>query len=173
MSDLAAVVALLALSAVTAHVAETSAGVASGLALSATVAALLLSAITALLSTVSTAIATSLATLSAVAGNVAPLSTLVALLSAGSLAHGTARGALLGAFTADVAGRAAAVACLLGLGACALAAQMSLLTTVVASGVSLGGALSGTVGGVTAVVASTATGRGTLGLLIVHCDVLD
>jgi len=144
MTDLTAVVALLALGAVARHVAETAARVASLTAGSAVALALALVA-TLLLE------ATLLTTLRAVAGNVADLATLVAFLTA---AHtGTTTGSTtLGALARNVTGLTAAVARLLLLRVGALAREMSLATAVVASGVALGGAVAGLVGNVAACV---------------------
>ena len=132
------VVALLALGAVTAHVTETTARVAGSLA-SASVATgtATVASTAATVSTSSTAVA---ATLGAVAGNVTDLTTLVALLAAAATAThlGTA---VLGALARDVAGATAAVARLLSLGRSAFTANVALLTTVVASWGTLGGAL--------------------------------
>jgi len=147
MANLAAVIALLALGAVPAHVAETTARVASGLASSSittTTVATTASAIAA--TTVSTA-------LRAVAGNVTPLATLVALLTS-CTSHAGAT--LLGALTADVAGTTAAVAGLLSLRVLALAAHVSLFATVVAGWGALSGAVGSAVRRVSAVVAATA-----------------
>jgi hypothetical protein len=139
------VVALLALGAVTAHVAEATARVAGGLAGTAAVSALALA-----VAATGTAEATSsvAATLGAVAGNVTLLAALVALLAAGATAHSGAT--VLGALTADVAGATAAVAGLLSLGRSALTADVTLLAAVVAGRGTLGGALSSAVGVVAA-----------------------
>jgi hypothetical protein len=140
------VVALLALGAVTAHVAEATARVAGGLAGTAAVSALALA-----VAATGTAEATTgsvAATLGAVAGNVTLLAALVALLAAGATAHSGAT--ILGALTADVAGATAAVAGLLSLGRSALTADVTLLAAVVAGGGTLGGALSSAVGVVAA-----------------------
>jgi hypothetical protein len=139
------VVALLALGAVTAHVAEATARVAGGLAGTAAVSALALA-----VAATGTAEATSsvAATLGAVAGNVTLLAALVALLAAGATAHSGAT--VLGALTADVASATAAVAGLLSLGRSALTADVTLLAAVVAGGGALGGALSSAVGVVAA-----------------------
>jgi len=133
------VVALLALGAVTAHVAEATARIARGLAGAAvsTLAPTVPStaAVAALLLAVAAA-------LRAVAGNVALLAALVALLAARSAATATHLwSAVLGAFARDVAGSPAAVARLLGLGGRALAANVTLLAAVVAGRGSLGRAL--------------------------------
>jgi len=100
MTDLTAVVALLALGAVARHMAETAAGVAGLTAGSAV--ALALALVTTLLLE-----ATLLTTLRAVAGNVADLATLVAFLTA---AHtGTTTGSTtLGALARNMTGLAAA-----------------------------------------------------------------
>ena len=132
VTDLTAVVALLTLGAVTAHVAKTTARVASGLA-STTVAAAEAATATAV-----GAATVGAATLGAVAGNVTLLSALVALLTASATAGSTTS---LGALTADVAGTTAAVAGLLGLGRSALATNVTLLAAVVAGWGTLGGAL--------------------------------
>lgn len=133
------VVALLALGAVTAHVTETTARVASGLTGSTVTAAA-----TAVSTTATAIAATAVATaLGAVAGNVTPLATLVALLATTSASH--AGSTLLGALTADVASTAAAVAGLLSLGVLTLAAHVALLAAVVASWGSLGRAVSSAV----------------------------
>jgi len=165
MADLTAVVALLALGAVTAHVTETTARVAGGLA-SASVATgtATVASTAAAVSTSSTAVA---ATLGAVAGNVTDLTTLVALLAAAATAThlGTA---VLGALARDVAGATAAVARLLSLGRSAFTANVALLTTVVASWGTLGGALGSAVRRVSAVVAATATGASSRCLVRVH-----
>lgn len=99
MADLAAVVALLSLGAVTAHVTETAAGVAGSLTRTAeaATAASLLATIT---TTAAVATATIASSLRTVASDVASLSALVALLSA----HLGARSSLLGALTGDVTG---------------------------------------------------------------------
>jgi hypothetical protein len=143
MTDLTAVVALLALGAVTRHVAETTAGVAGLTARSAVTLTTLLLVTTLLLE------ATLLTTLGAVAGNVADLTTLVAFLRS---AHtGTTTGSTtLGALAGDVTSLTTSVAGLLLLGVGALAREMALATAVVASGVALGGAVAGLVGNVAA-----------------------
>jgi hypothetical protein len=132
-------------------VAEATAGVASGLAGTAVSTSTTGSAAVASTATAeATASAISVTTtLGAVTGNVTPLAALVALLAAtGGASHtGTS---LLGALTADVAGTTAAVACLLGLRVLALAAHVALLSAVVAGRGSLGGALGGAVGRVSA-----------------------
>ena len=159
MANLAAVVALLSLRAVTAHVAEAAARVAGSLP-TTTVATLAAAVATA----VATA-AVAAAALSAVPSNVASLTALVAFLAtAGTTAdRGTS---ILGALTADVTNTTATVARLLGLRRRALAAQVTLLTAVVAGGVSLAGAFSGTVRRIATVVAATATGTSSWSLVI-------
>lgn len=97
------VVALLALGAVTAHVAEAAARVAG---LAATVAA------TKAAAAVATAEATTEATLVAVASDVADLAALVALL-AGSAAKATRTGSSIRALAREVVSGTAAVASLL------------------------------------------------------------
>lgn len=116
--------------------AETAAGVAGGLPRTAIASS----------AVASTLVATSVATgtLSAVPGDVTPLAALVALLATTLASHGGT--AILGAFAADVAGLAAAVAALLSLGSGALAAQVALVTAVVAGGVTLARAVGRTVG---------------------------
>jgi hypothetical protein len=137
------VVALLALGAVTAHVTEATAGVASGLA--GTTVSALTTTVTATATEAATVGAT---TLRAVAGNVTLLAALVALLTAGATTTGSTTS--LGALTADVAGTTAAVAGLLSLGRGALAANVALLAAVVAGRGTLGRALSSAVGVVAA-----------------------
>jgi hypothetical protein len=133
-------------------VAEATARVASGLAGTAVSTGTSSSAATVASTATTEASASAIVsttTLGAVTGNVALLAALVALLSAaGGTPHtGTS---LLGALTADVAGTTAAVACLLGLRVLALAAHVALLSAVVAGRGSLGGALGGAVGRVSA-----------------------
>jgi hypothetical protein len=134
VAGLAAVVALHAVDTLARHVAETTARVA-GLAG------------TALLET--TTVVVTVGRLVAVTGNVADLTTLVAL---GGLAATAAHGAVTG----DVAGLAALVAGLVVLhGLSAVTAHVALATTVVALSRTLGGAVASLVSGGTARVAST------------------
>ena len=90
-----------------------------------------------------------LTTLGAVAGNVADLAALVALLATAHTGT-TTRGTTLGAVAGDVTSLTTAVARLLLLGVGALAREMALATAVVAGGVTLGGAVAGLVGDVAA-----------------------
>ncbi|KAF1979220.1 hypothetical protein BU23DRAFT_549239 [Bimuria novae-zelandiae CBS 107.79] len=147
VADLTAVVALLALGAVTAHVAEAAARVTGGLPRTAVATA----------TTSTTTVASTLVTAAAIAAgssrgtvpsNVTPLAALVTLLTAAGTTHGGA--AVLGALAADVTGLAAAVAALLGLGSSALTAQVALIAAVVAGGVALAGAVGRAVGRVAA-----------------------
>jgi hypothetical protein len=134
VARLATVVALHAVDTLARHVAETTARVA-GLAG------------TALLET--TTVVVTVGRLVAVTGNVADLTTLVAL---GGLAATAAHGAVTG----DVAGLAALVAGLVVLhGLSAVTAHVALATTVVALSRTLGGAVASLVSGGTARVAST------------------
>jgi hypothetical protein len=136
------VVALLALGAVPAQVTVAAAGVA-GLATHAA-AASITAAVTAAEATAG----------GAVASNVSDLAALVAFLAARLVAHATAaatahaHAATLGALAGDVAGLAAAVAGLLSLRGLAFARNVTLLTTVVAGRVALGGAILGLVRGI-------------------------
>ena len=143
------VVALLALGAVAGHVAETTAGVAGLHAVALT------TAISATVSTTVPLLATEATSLRAVAGDVTDLATLVALLST-STSTSTAElaawstGSALGALARQVTGLTASVAGLLLLRVLALAGQVALFAAVVAGWVSLGWAVTGLVGGVTA-----------------------
>jgi len=148
VTDLTAVVALLALGAVTAHVAEAAARVAG---LAATVAA------TKAAAAVATAEATTEATLVAVASDVADLAALVALL-AGSAAKATRTGSSIRALAREVVSGTAAVASLVLLRLRAVTGDVSRLATVVACRVALGWAVACLVGVVTTVVAATVTG---------------
>lgn len=137
VARLAAVVALHAVDTLARHVAETTARVAG------------LAGTTLLLET--TTVVVTVGRLVAVAGNVADLTTLVAL---GGLAATAAHGAVTG----DVAGLAALVAGLVVLhGLSAVTAHVALAATVVALGRTLSGAVASLVSGRTARVAS-ATG---------------
>jgi hypothetical protein len=144
------VVALLALGAVTAHVTETTARVAGGLASTSVATGTSGTTVASTTAAVATASSTAVATaLGAVAGNVTDLAALVALLAAAATAThlGTA---VLGALARDVAGTTAAVAGLLSLGRSAFTADMTLLAAVVAGWGTLGGALGSAVRGVSA-----------------------
>lgn len=166
VSNLAAVVALLSLCAVTAHVAESAARVASSLTSTTAIS----TGTTSITATI--AAATIATTLSAVTRDVAPLAAFVALLSASSTLGGETS-TFLGAVTADVTGSTAAIACLLGLRLGAFAAQVPLLSAIVTGGVTLGRALGCAVSHFAAVVATTATGTsaGVLGSSgEVHCE---
>lgn len=162
VTDLTAVVALLALRAVTAHVTETTARVASGL--TGTTISTALATVSA--TTAEVAATVGATTLGAVAGNVTLLAALVALLTASTTAGGSATS--LSALTADVTGTTAAVASLLGLRRSALTADVTLLAAVVAGWGTLGGALGSTVRVVATVVAATATGSRSRSLVF-HC----
>ncbi|KAF2002506.1 hypothetical protein P154DRAFT_520962 [Amniculicola lignicola CBS 123094] len=143
------VVALLTLDAVAAHVAEATAGVAGSLAGSSTESTLASSRST--VAAALTPIATT--TLGAVARNVSDLAALVALLTAAATTSSTdGSAAVFGALTADVAGGTTPVAGLLGLRRSALAAQVTLLATVVAGGITLGRALGSTMARIPACV---------------------
>jgi len=155
VADLSAVVAFLPLGAVTGKMAVSTARVA-GLSLTTTAAE---STAIGLLSA-EAGLATSLA---AVAGNVANLSALVAL-GAGSAVRGvSALGRSLVALTGEMAGLAAPVAGLLLGGRLALTAQVTVLSAVVADGVSALRALAGLVSRLATVVASTSSAA--IGLL--------
>lgn len=105
VANLTTVVALLTLGAVTAHVSETTAGVAGRLPGTATVTTLTAAVATAAVASTSVAAAT----LAAVSGDVAGLAALVAFLTTtGTATDG--RASVLGALTADVANSATAVA---------------------------------------------------------------
>jgi len=152
VTDLAAVVALLALGAVARHVAVASAREAS---LGSTAGS----------STVAT-LASAVAGSSAVPGNVANLAALVALSTAGSTAASStvastvARSTTSGAraVTRDVASLTAPVARLLLRWRSAVTAQMTILAAVVADRVSTLWALPRLMSNLVAVVASTASG---------------
>lgn len=152
MANLAAVVALLAVSAVTSHVAESTARVAS------------LRAATTEAAAAAAAVAT--VVLAAVARNVSDLTALVAFLAATLATLGAAVAVTtgLGAITRDVARLAAAVAGLLLGGQGALAANVALATAVVASRGTLLGAVTSLVRDFATVEAATSTG------LVVHDD---
>jgi hypothetical protein len=145
------VVALLALGAVTAHVTETTARVAGGLASTSiatgTSGATVASTTAAVAAASSTAVATALG---AVAGNVTDLAALVALLAAAAATATHLGTTVLGALARDVAGTTAAVAGLLSLGRGAFTANVTLLAAVVAGRGALGGALGSAVRGVSA-----------------------
>lgn len=163
VANLTTVVALLALGAVARHVAETAAGVASLLAttLLTTVSATESTTVAALLA-VATLLTTETTSLLAVAGDVADLSALVALLSTSTAERTTgwaASSSTLGALARQVTSLTALVAGLLLLRVLAFARQVALFTAVVAGWVSLGWAVTGLVRRVAAVVAgATASG---------------
>lgn len=122
MAQLTAVVALLALCAISGHVPITSAGVAS-------------------LPTAAAIAAAVSATLRAVARNVAVLSALVALLATAAARVAIVAAILLRALARDMPRLAAAVARFLLLRGGAVTAQMSLATAVVACRRAFAGAI--------------------------------
>lgn len=131
------VVTLLALGAITAHVAETTTRVAC---LTTAHAA----AITA--TTVTSSVATSRR---AIARNVADFATLVAFLASRTVAHAaTTTTACLRAVTGDVTGLAALVTGLFSLGCLTFSRDVTLPATIVAGGVAFGGAVLGLMRGV-------------------------
>lgn len=136
VANLTAVVALLALSAVSGHVPVTTARVAS----------LPTGAEATLVSTLES-------TLVAVAGNVSDLAALVALGSTATLVSTLC--SLLGALARKMSGLVALVAGLLLWCSCALTAQMTVQSAVVANWISALWALTGLVSSLTAVVATT------------------
>lgn len=147
VADLATVVALLALGAITGHVAETAARIASLLA-------------TTISATISASVATTLGT---AASNVSNLTAFVAFLTAGSSSIAIGRTSLR-AFTRDVASDAAPVARLLLGSYGAFSANMALSAAVVTGRSTLLGAVASLVRGITAVEASTAS------VLVIHVE---
>lgn len=142
VTDFAAVVALLTLSAVTGHVAEATAGVAGLLTTTGTTRTTETTTVSA--SAVTTAVVT---TLRAVACDVADLSALVALLGTTTAVVAVAT---LGAFARKVSGLAATVARLLLGRFLAFTAQVTLAIAVIAGRVSLLRAVLGLVRGLAA-----------------------
>lgn len=148
VTDLAAVVALLALSAVARHVAIATAREASLRTTTGSTESTLLSTV---------------AGSSAVAGNVTDLAALVALSAAGGATTGAVRGSAVAllrsrlacAVARDVTGFAAPVARLLLCWLGAVTAQMPILAAVVADGVAALGALARLMANLVAVVAGT------------------
>ena len=140
------VVALLALGAVTRHVAVATARVASlATVLVTTTVSTLTTAVSTLLTTVS-----ALTGFGAVTGNVSDLAALVAFLATTGHSARSSTGGGLGALAGNVTDLTTCVAGFVLLGVLALAAQVALLAAVVASWVSLGWALAGLVSGLTA-----------------------
>lgn len=151
MTDLATVVALLTLGAITRHVAVTTARVAS---LSTTTLATVrggTTTVTALATVGSTAVG-------AVASDMANLATLVAFGSSGRATERatTLLGVGVVALTGQVANFTALVARLLLRSLLAFTAQMTILSAVVANGVTALGTLASLMTALTTVVASTA-----------------
>jgi len=165
VTDLTTVVALLALGAVTRHVSVTTTGVAglSATALSSVRRSATVAALAAIGST-----ATTTTTVGAVAGNVSDLTAFVALSSGRGAAEGAT---LLGIGIVTLAGQVtnftALIARLLLRSLLAFAAQMAILTAVVANGVAALGALASLMTALATIVAST-TANGTAAIVIVR-----
>jgi hypothetical protein len=167
MANLATVVALLTLGAVTGHVAVTTAGVAGLSTLATTESTSLSTAVTAVTTKATTTLST-VTSLGAVAGNVTDLGALVALLrSTGrETATSSALSGGVGAVAGDVAWLTALVASLVLGTLGAFTAHVAFSTTVVALGWASGWAITSLVRLIATVVAAAALGLSTVGIHI-------
>jgi len=168
MANLATVVALLSLSAITRHMAVATTGVAGLTALTTTESA----TIATLVTTISAAATITTSSLRAVTSNMANLGALVALLT--TSAATTSREAAtttsttvsgwVSAITRDVTRLTALVAGLVLRTLRAFTAHVSFTTTVVALGWASSRAVTGLVRGIATVVAAAALGSTTVGI---------